>query len=109
MWNDKPLSQRRVTVSAESNTTVHGLISGHRLPTKAAKNPNPTHQITHTETGVIFLNVLGLPNKPANTSNVTFAIDSTCKLATRTLGIGAVKITRSDALARSRCLRKNTA
>ena len=97
-----------MTVWAKSNAIVHGLISGHMLPTKAAKKPNPTHQITHTETGVIFLNVLGLPNSPASTSNVSAAIDSACKLATRMLGIGTVKITPSDILATS-LLRKNIA
>src|SRR5215469_8647573 len=109
MWNDKTLSQRRVRAWAKSNVTTHGLISGHRLPTKAAKKPNPTHQITHTETGVMFLNVLGLPNSPAITNNASAAIDSVCKLATRMLGTGTVKITPSDALARLRCLRKNIA
>ena len=67
-------------------TELQGLISGQIFPTNAVRKPNPTHQITQTATGVMFLKVAGLPNKPAATSNISAKKVKICKPATTQSG-----------------------
>src|ERR1041385_6492849 len=68
---DRPPVHGRVNFSANPKVELQGLMSGQILPTNAVRKPNPTHQITQTATGVMFLKVAGLPTNPATTSNAS--------------------------------------
>ncbi len=39
----------------KSNSARHGLRTGHGLPISIARYENPTHQITHTNVGMMLL------------------------------------------------------
>jgi len=45
----------------------HGLINDQISPTKAETNVSPTHQMTHTRVGAMFLNGFWSPKNPAET------------------------------------------
>ena len=53
----KPLVHGRASVSTNPKIELQGLMSAQILPTNADRKPNPTHQITQTATGAMFLKV----------------------------------------------------
>ena len=84
-------------------------MSGQILPMKAVRKPNPTHQVTQTATGAMFLKVAGLPNKPAATNNVSIRTASNCRPATTKSGTVPRRIVSSRACMGSSLCRQNSA
>ena len=52
------------------------------LPTNADRKPNPTHQITQTATGVMFLKVFGIAEQAGSNEQCQRDDRKICKLAT---------------------------